>query len=162
MDNKMSVVIVFVERSWRLMELPCLCLDTYRLLSWLLSWSQDVSRQYFHCLGLILVLETSVLVVHLLSWSHHLSLHVRPGSLREGLWIGAGFSKSYVLYIAQPTMSEHRRELKQLTTTSYAPASSFVDPPANCWRNGCHTVYISCFMPILRTILLMPTHVMAA
>jgi len=35
-----------------------------------ISTVMGVSRQYSHCLGLVLVMELSVLVLHLMSWSH--------------------------------------------------------------------------------------------
>jgi len=50
MDNSINVFTVFAERSWRLLELPCICLVAQKLLSWLLPRSRDVSRKYFHCL----------------------------------------------------------------------------------------------------------------
>jgi len=67
----MSVFIVFAERSWRLLELPSLCLEALRLL----PWSRNVS---FVSIGLVLgssvlVLRPGVLVSILkaCTWSHH-------------------------------------------------------------------------------------------
>jgi len=114
----MNVFTVFAEASWRLLELPCLCLEAQRLLSW--SW--DVLRQYVHCLGLILVLRPGVsvlvlvlkatalvLVLHLLSYYHHcLSPHTQMHELNSNISTGPTYPPAHPLSSILTTLpSEH-------------------------------------------------------